>query len=303
MNSCIQSILHSRLVGRRFDFNIGLADDEDMSFSYESLTKRNLGYVDLDLQKKIAETRVLIAGCGIGSQVAEAAARLGFQRFILVDGDTVDAHNLNRQSFFADQIGKTKVQALRENILRINPEADVEMIFRLVTSDNARSVVEKADLIFDTIDFLDLKAIVALHDEAHRQKKILVSSFSVGFGAAVISFSPNTHDHAWIREIFDLPHQGDIGTVSYVERFVKLFTTLAPGLDPAVVVAMQTVFRELADGRACPAPQVSPGAHAVAAICTTAALRLLKGEAVTPGPEMVVMNLSSIVQSPGFKLA
>lgn len=273
-----------------------------MNFNYTELTRRNLGYISASLQKKISETRVFIAGCGIGSQVAEAAARAGFQHFLLVDGDTIDAHNLNRQSFFNDQIGMTKVAALKANILRINPSAQVETYTGLVTATNAATLVQKADLIFDTIDFLDLKAIVAIHDEAHRQRKILVSSFSVGFGAAVISFPPNTRDHAWVREIFDLPHQGDIGSVSYVERFIKLFTTLAPSLDPAVLQAMQHVFKELADGRACPAPQVSPGAHAVAAICLTAALRLLEGAPVTQGPNMVVMNLNSILQGEGFKL-
>ena len=279
-----------------------MSDDGGMEVKYEDLTRRNLGYIDPDLQKKISETRVLIAGCGIGSQVAEAATRIGFRNFVLVDADTIDAHNLNRQSFFVDQIGKPKVEALRANILRINPQAKVETHLSLVTPENAASFIAKADLIFDTIDFLDLKAIVAVHDEAHRQRKTLVSSFGVGFGAAVITFPPDTRDHAWVREIFDLPLKGDIGSVSYVERFIKLFTTLAPSLDPQVLQVMQHVFKELADGRPCPAPQVSPGAHAVAAICVTAAVRLLGGAAVTAGPRMVVANLSAIVQGEGFRL-
>ncbi len=273
-----------------------------MNFQYKNLTMRNLGYVNAELQNKIANTRVLVAGCGIGSQVAEAATRMGFRNFLLVDGDKVDIHNLNRQSFFFNQIGQFKVEALKSNILTINPEAQVETCAELVTGENAKQLVSQSDVVFDTIDFLDLKGIVALHDEAHWQNKILVSSFSVGFGAAVISFPPNERDHSWVREIFNLPLQGDIGGVSYVERYIKLFSALATGLDPEVLKVMQKVFQDLADEKVCPAPQIAPGAYAVAAICVTAALRLLEGVPITLGPEMIVINLAGALQTHGFQL-
>ncbi len=274
-----------------------------MTTRYQELTLRNAGYISEQLQSEIADTRVLIAGCGIGSQVAEAAARVGFQNFVLVDGDTVDRHNINRQSFFSDQVGKFKVDALKENILRINPEARVTACQELATVENADRLVGEADLVFDTIDFLDLPGIVALHDEAHRQKRHLVSSFSVGFGAAVVSFPAIAGDHALIREIFDLPRLGSVADVSYVERYIKLFGTLAPALQPDVLRVMQQVFKDLADGKVCPAPQVAPGAYAVAAACITAALRLLSGEPITVAPTMVVLNLSTALQGAGFKLA
>jgi molybdopterin/thiamine biosynthesis adenylyltransferase len=269
---------------------------------YEELTSRNIGYVEQITQEKIAQTRVLIAGCGIGSQVAEAAARLGFQKFVLIDGDTVDASNLNRQSFFNHQIDQPKVLALKENILRINSEAQVTALHQLLSPENSAEIVFQSDLIFDTIDFLDLKAIVALHDQAHSQKKMIISSFSVGFGAAAICFAPNKRSHSWIREIFDLPLKGDIGSVSYVERYIKLFSNLAAGLDPVVLNVMTKVFRDLADGKTCPAPQIAPGASAVAALCLSAAVQYLAGESITGGPEMVVLNLLTSLRSPGFQL-
>ena len=72
---------------------------------YAELTQRNVGYVSDDLQARIRATRVLIAGCGIGSSFAEAAVRLGFEHITLVDGDTVAATNLNRQTFTAEDVG------------------------------------------------------------------------------------------------------------------------------------------------------------------------------------------------------
>lgn len=74
--------------------------------SYEELTLRNAGYVPPELQEKIRATRLLVAGCGLGSTIAEAAARVGFERFTLADGDSIAPHNLNRQAFTIMKDGK-----------------------------------------------------------------------------------------------------------------------------------------------------------------------------------------------------
>jgi len=273
-----------------------------MQITYEQLTARNWGYISADLQNTISKSRVLIAGCGIGSQVAQAAVRIGFQNFILLDGDIVDVHNLNRQFFFVDQIGKYKADSLKDNLLKINPSAHVEAGTELLTSQNAPIYVDKSDIVVDTIDFLDLPAVVALHDEAHRQNKTVISSFSAGFGAAVICFPPSNRPNSLIREIFDLNKTGDIGKVSYVERFQKLFISLAPGLDPQVLEVMGKVFQEMADGRTCPAPQISVGAEMVAALCVSACLRLLENKKMTLGPQMIVVNLMDALQGRGIQL-
>lgn len=65
-----------------------------------------------------------IIGCGaIGSNIAETLTRLGFENLHLYDFDTVSTHNIANQCFFADQIGKEKVEALAETLCRINNEA------------------------------------------------------------------------------------------------------------------------------------------------------------------------------------
>ncbi len=67
-----------------------------MGIAYEQFVARNSGYVPAELQAKIRSTRVLVAGCGLGSVTAEIAARTGFERFTLVDADDIAVHNLNR---------------------------------------------------------------------------------------------------------------------------------------------------------------------------------------------------------------
>lgn len=276
-----------------------------MEFSLTLLTSRNIGYVTQETQDKILNTRILIAGCGIGSQVAECAARMGFRDFVLIDGDTVDVHNLNRQFFFADQVGKNKTDALAENLLRINPLAKIETHALSLTRANARDLVRSVDVIFDTIDFLDLDAIVALHDEAFAQRKLLVSAFGVGFGAAclLIPNQENSRKHSWIRDIFDIPSTGDLKAVSYAERYMNLVQKIAHKVDPLVISVMQRVFQEMADGRPCPAPQVCPGAHTVASLSVTAVVRYLGNHQVAEAPVVVISNLLDDLSHRGVALA
>lgn len=74
--------------------------------------------------------RVHIIGCGsVGSTVAENLARSGVTKFTLWDFDTVEKHNIVNQMFTQKDVGKLKVEALKDIILAINPEAedDIEL--------------------------------------------------------------------------------------------------------------------------------------------------------------------------------
>ena len=76
------------------------------------------------------KSRVHIIGCGsVGSTVAENLARSGVTKFTLWDFDTVEAHNIVNQMFRQKDINRPKVEALKDIILEINPdaEADIEL--------------------------------------------------------------------------------------------------------------------------------------------------------------------------------
>ena len=76
---------------------------------------------------KLKNASVGIAGIGgLGSNASIALARAGIGRLVLVDFDKVDINNLDRQYYFLDQIGQLKVNAMKENIRRIDPKIKVE---------------------------------------------------------------------------------------------------------------------------------------------------------------------------------
>lgn len=262
--------------------------------SYKELIKRNGGYIPESIQDKISTSKILVAGCGLGSAFAVAAARIGFQHFLLVDGDTVEVHNLNRQAFYQRHIGKSKVESLKEIILEINPEAQVEVHFGLVSEKNAKELVTKMDMVFDTIDFLDLPAIVSLHDEAQKQKKPLFSSFSAAWGAVGFYCPPTSKKSSYIREVMDLP-EGSLAGHSYVEYFLTFFEKISPTLNPEVVTNMHYVFNQMKDNKPCPAPHVVVGAEVLASLGITMICQHLKGEKVVTAPEMIYIDFTQFV--------
>lgn len=102
-----------------------------------------------------------IAGCGgLGSNCAMSLARVGVGRLILADFDVVSDHNLNRQYFFRDQIGKLKVYALKENLLRVNPHLKVNAFDLRLCSNDIIEVYNDCDVIIEAFDLAKMKQMI-----------------------------------------------------------------------------------------------------------------------------------------------
>ena len=106
---------------------------------------------------------VFVAGAGgLGSNVCVMLARAGIGHIIVIDFDLVEASNLNRQQYFRDQVGMPKVTALKENLLRINPELMIDAVEQKLSADNCKELIpEKIDLIFECFDSAAAKAMLA----------------------------------------------------------------------------------------------------------------------------------------------
>jgi molybdopterin/thiamine biosynthesis adenylyltransferase len=265
---------------------------------YEALTARNAGYVSEDLQRRIRTTRLLVAGCGIGSTIAETCVRLGFQHLTLVDKDRVEAHNLNRQNFTAADIGSQKVHALAKRLSAINPSASIRAVDDWVSRENAVEFVDGADIVFDTIDFLSLDAIVALHDAGLAQGKPIIAPLSAGWGAAALYFPPAST--CSFRTIFGLPASGPVAQMSYVDQFMRLIDRMEPELSPDIVLALRKTLTRMDDGTPCPAPHVSVGSASVGSLAAMMAVRVLRGDPITPAPRMIFLNMDRYCTTPGI---
>ncbi|TYO96378.1 sulfur carrier protein ThiS adenylyltransferase [Geothermobacter ehrlichii] len=138
------------------------------------------------VHERVKKACVGIAGVGgLGSAVAVALARLGVGRLILADFDIVEPSNLNRQQYFIDQLGLPKVQAMEQNLRRINPYVAIEGHQVRLTAKNVPQIFGQADVLVEAFDRADQKAMLL---ESFRLgcpgKPVVAASGMAGFGPA-----------------------------------------------------------------------------------------------------------------------
>ena len=127
-------------------------------------------------QAKLRRATVAIIGAGgIGSPAIQYLAAAGVGRLILIDDDTVDLSNLQRQTLFGDiDIGASKVTAAALSATRINPHVTLDLHAERLTPDNAADLIAGADVVLDGTDSFATRLAVA--DGAHRARIPLVSA-------------------------------------------------------------------------------------------------------------------------------
>ena len=118
-----------------------------------------------EAMNSLAAKRVILFGVGgVGSWCAESLIRSGIRHLTIVDSDRVCASNINRQLMATTlTVGQVKVDALKERLLSINPQADiitVEKVFNEETADTFD--LDSYDYIIDAIDSLKDKALLIL---------------------------------------------------------------------------------------------------------------------------------------------
>lgn len=114
---------------------------------------RNQIHIDEKNQNRIKDYRILIAGCGIGSYIAECLLRLGFENLTIIDGDLVELSNLNRQNYTEADIGRNKAEVLRKRLLTINTEAKIEAITEYISVENIVHLKIDHKVAINALDF------------------------------------------------------------------------------------------------------------------------------------------------------
>jgi len=113
---------------------------------------RLIGLIGEKELEKIKNIRVLLVGVGgVGGYTLEALVRSGFQNLTIVDGDTIDESNLNRQIIaLNDNIGNIKVEEAKKRVLSINSSVNINIIREFLTKDNFDTLLNNNyDLIYN----------------------------------------------------------------------------------------------------------------------------------------------------------
>lgn len=130
---------------------------------------------------RLSQSRVAVFGVGgVGGFVCEALARSGAGKLILIDGDTVAKSNINRQIIALEStVGKQKAEVMKERILDINPNAEVNALNIFLNFETVSTIdFTQFDYIVDAVD--DIKAKVMLAKLAEENRIPIIAAMGAG---------------------------------------------------------------------------------------------------------------------------
>lgn len=147
--------------------------------------KRRFGGISRLFGEKGFETlqnaHVVVMGLGgVGSWVAEALARTAIGHLTLIDGDTVEESNTNRQMpALEGQYGRMKADVMAERLRAINPQAQIDIVKTFVKAETMDELIPECDVIVDAIDSLKDKVALIAYAKA-RATPVIVSGGAGG---------------------------------------------------------------------------------------------------------------------------
>lgn len=139
--------------------------------------ERLIGLIGEEKLKEIERKKILLIGVGgVGSYALEALIRNGFYDITIVDFDTIDLSNLNRQLITdSTNIGKYKVDEAKKRALLINPNINIQAINEKLNKENLRNLLnQNFDYIIDACDTLDVK-FALMENSLHYSYKLISS--------------------------------------------------------------------------------------------------------------------------------
>lgn len=199
---------------------------EDDSIYWQIMT-RQMPIVDKKDQEKFKNARIAVIGCGgIGGQTIEMLARMGVGELVLVDEDSFDWTNLNRQSLSqTDNIGLSKSEAAKKKVEKINPYVKVKSFKTRLDASNVDEIVEDADIVIDALDNVLTRVILSRKSSQYRIP--FIHGAIHGTLGQISVFLSNTKSY---EEMFGLPSLGK----ELNEEVIKDLENVTSGTPPAI---------------------------------------------------------------------
>lgn len=134
----------------------------------EDWKSRTINLIGEECVKKLAKAKIIVFGVGgVGGYVVEALARSGINNITVVDNDTVSISNINRQIIALNStLEKDKVSVIKNRVLDINPNANVNALKVFVTPQNIADFnLKQYEFVVDAIDNITAKIALAKYAE------------------------------------------------------------------------------------------------------------------------------------------
>jgi adenylyltransferase/sulfurtransferase len=115
-----------------------------------------------DSQNKLKNSRIVIVGIGgLGCAAATYLTAAGIGQITVVDFDTVELSDLNRQVlYWEEDVGEKKVKVAQKKLSRLNSTVDIKPVLKKITEDNITGIIKGAQVVVDGLDNLATRLIV-----------------------------------------------------------------------------------------------------------------------------------------------
>ena len=211
-------------------------------------------------QQKLLESRVVIIGAGgLGSPAALYLAAAGVGTIGVVDMDTVEESNLQRQILHSTEtIGKNKVDSAEKTLSALNPDVNVITYNTLLNKENAIEVIENYDVVVDGTDNLQTRYLI--NDASVKTGIPVVHGSIFQYEGQITVFDPK--NGPTYRDVFPEPPEsgtapncteagvlgvlpGIVGSIQALET-IKLILGIGEGLSGRLIVfdALEMSFHE-----------------------------------------------------------
>ncbi len=163
-----------------------MTDDQLLRYSRHILLEE----IGIEGQQRILDGHALVIGAGgLGSPVALYLGSAGVGRLTVVDHDTVDVTNLQRQvAHTLDRVGLPKVDSIVQAVAAINPEVQVTPVMARADAALLDTLVAQADVVLDCCDNFATRHLINAASVKHR--KPLVSGAAIRFDGQITVYDP-----------------------------------------------------------------------------------------------------------------
>jgi len=202
-------------------------------------------------QKTIINSKVLIVGAGgLGCPIADYLSRAGVGTIGIADHDKVSLSNIHRQSLYnSKDVGKFKVNVLKEKIKSINHLIKIKIIKKKITYNNFNSIIKNFDIIIDGSD--NFKTKFLLNKYSIKYKKILIVGAISKFDGHVFSFDFKNKKTPCLKcfyqsepsdEILNCEAEGILGPVAGIigniqaNEVLKKILSIGSNLDGSILI-------------------------------------------------------------------
>lgn len=242
---------------------------------------RNRLYVSKDEQEYIKNYSILLAGAGIGSNIAECALRFGFENITVVDGDIVELSNLNRQNYTEEDISSYKSETLYHRLKSINPNANIKFINKFITKDNVEDIIGGHQIAINALDFDS--DIPMIFDHVCQKKDIFVlHPYNLGWGGLVTVITPNGLP---LHSLTSDENFNELKMVEYVAGYLRFWETPNDWLEKII----QDYKNEK---QISSPPQLAIASWIVAGMCTHIIFNIATNKPFKKFPQFYITSVS-----------